>query len=171
MSFLLSRNNSKPNLKYIIMHLKLSIKIKILKYGSVNNPSESNRTLTCCVNPNLLTIHFWEQADHWARQLITDRSLKYPNIHGVLSVGWQLVHRTMLLLYPIYKTFEQIFYIIPTPYWLKMIHSVNRRPHNQLWARYCSYLYDIHSRRKQYSYSYVSSILLSLISHPLELYD
>jgi len=38
------------------MHLKLSIKIKILKYGSVNNPNESNRTLTCSVNPNLLTI-------------------------------------------------------------------------------------------------------------------
>jgi len=38
------------------MHLKLSIKIKILKYGSVNNPSESNRTPTCSVNLHLLTI-------------------------------------------------------------------------------------------------------------------
>lgn len=39
------------------MHLKLSIKIKILKYGSVNNPSESNRTPACSVNLHLFNYY------------------------------------------------------------------------------------------------------------------
>jgi len=98
------------------MHLKSSIKIKILKYSSVNNPSESSNFYLLCKSKPLNSYSSESrQIIVWARHLITNGNSKYPNIRGILSIGWQLVPPTMLLPYPIYKTSEWVFYIIPKP--------------------------------------------------------